>query len=450
MPFVFLMLIALVSWNFFLNRDPYLSNEGQVELSSVAKKVDPDLYVGSYNSNPFKGDESILAFEDPANCGKDRLYLENDIAQIGEVFRKPRSNFTEAKIPVDCILYSMKSFMYSPSSSSQAFSYCKDDKGLPSRGQKTPCLTKDYVNSVYTAYVNVMDCLAIPQTDLLPKLLNESGFHTNVLGYGMDAGVGQLTGDAIKSVLQIETFGGVKTTYLDYHKEEMRKSGKESCNQVLSNLSLISEVSPKQDQRCSLIAVPENPLRNILYTAIFYRYLLYKQTGIIYSKGENFLLSGSQWIPWNEDGNFEYGGSIKPIEKMLVKAGLPNPNINAIKQMMITLGYNAGMNSAVILLKNYLKARTAAKLKVKASDFDFLSEDFSIFKPLKNPKAELARKTKEAQILKESFRGTFPVYLKLNQKTGTAGYLSFVAMKHKQLNAALGENKCTSQKYLQF
>lgn len=454
-PFVFLMLLSFSLWNYFLNQDPDLSEVNQVELSSKekpVKKINPNLYITNVAPIEMNGDSPNLAFEDPEQCGKDRLYLEKDISNIGEVFRKQRNHFPEAKIPMECILYSMKSFMYSPRRNSIAYSYCSDDKGTPPRGKRTACLTKDYVNSIYNAYVDVMDCLAIPQTDLIPKLLNESGFHANTLGYGMDAGVGQLTGDAIKSVLQMGKFGSVNQSYLKYYVKEMEKSKKDSCDRVLSNMSLVSAVSPKQDQRCSLIALPENPLRNILYTGIFYRYILQNQTGILYANGENFLLHGDEWVPWTENSNVEYGGYIKShkIEEKLAKAGLVNPNMNAIKQMLITLGYNSGMQTAVIFLDNYIKARIAAKLPLQPIDFDFLEENFNLFRSLKNPKAEQLRMVKEARIMREPFRASFPVYLRIVQKVGTPGYLSLVAMKHKQLNSAFGESKCTSQKYLQF
>lgn len=438
-------------WSYFSNQG--YRQEGSIEFSSYDKsKVASELYVGSYSTSHSADNVEILSFEDPKTCPKDRLYLESEVENIGEIFRNPRNSFPEAKIPLDCILYSMRTFMYSPQRNSVVYSYCDDEKGNPVRGKKTACLTQNYVYPIYNAYVDVMDCLAIPQTDLIPKLLNESGFHANALGYGMDAGVGQLTGDAIRSVLQKSRFRDEYKTYLDYHLEQMRASRKPSCARVLSNKNLVSAVSPKQDQRCNMIALPGNPLRNILYTGIFYRYILLNQAGIIYSNGQNYIMNGNQWIPWNDEGTQELGGYFKSfqIHDKFVKAGLREPNMNAIKQMMITLGYNSGMQTAMIFLNNYLKARIAAKLPVKLSDFDFISEEFQIFDPVKNAKAEAERQKKVAKIMAEPFRGTFPIYLKLVQKTGTAGYLSNVAGKYKQLNSALGENKCTSPKYLQF
>ncbi len=455
-PILILCFSLFSVWNYYSKHQIY-TQENSIEFSSIdtAKEVpknSAELYVGSYLGSSPNQEALTLSFEDQNVCGKDRLYLEPDIDDIGEIFRNRRKNFPEAKIPIECILYSMRSFMYSPQRTSVAYSYCNEEVGSPVRGKKTACLTQEYVYPVYNAYVDVMDCLEIPQTDLIPKLLNESGFHTNALGHGMDAGVGQLTGDAIKSVLQKGRFEDNVKTYLDYHLEEMRRSRKPSCARVLSNKNLISAVSPNQDQRCNMIALPGNPLRNILYTGIFYRYILLNQAGILYSNGQNYIQDGNQWIPWNENASVEYGGYLKShqIGKKLSKAGLKDANMNAIKQMMITLGYNAGMQTAVIFLDNYLKARIAAKLPVKSSDFDFLQEEFAIFKAVKNPKAEAARQKKLAQIMNEPFRGTFPIYLRLVQKSGTKGYLSNVAAKHKQLNHALGENKCTSPKYLQF
>ncbi len=354
----------------------------------------------------------------------------------------------------------MRSYMYVTRSNSQYYSYCAKDLGEPLRGKKTPCISKEYAYPVYNAYVDVMDCLAIPQTDLLPKLLNESGFHINVIGSSMDAGIGQLTAPAIDEVVKNDRYSGVKMSRLDYYIQEMRKSKKASCDRVLSKIKIINEVDPSSTNRCNLIAVPENPVRNLVYTAIFYRYMLEMQTGIKYFSGKNYIQDGDKWSLWTEESKGELGGVIGRlrIEDKLKKAGLKEYNMNNIKQMLVTYGYNAGPETAVIYLSRYLDARIDAikinkKFALKAEDMSFYGReiDFKIYTPLKKPKEEEARKAKLDLIIKEPYRGTFPVFLKEVQESGAPGYLSFVASKYNVLNKVLPkENLCTSPNYLQF
>ena len=64
-----------------------------------------------------------------------------------------------------------------------------------------PCVTEEYSTAVYNAFVDVTQCLNIPQKELLPKFFNESGMHINAFGGGKDAGVGQLTEAAIVPAL---------------------------------------------------------------------------------------------------------------------------------------------------------------------------------------------------------------------------------------------------------
>ena len=69
----------------------------------------------------------------------------------------------------------MRKFIDASSRASRYYSYCAQAGGGPVRPKKTHCITPEYVQSVYNSYVDVLDCLDIPQKDLLPKLFNESG-----------------------------------------------------------------------------------------------------------------------------------------------------------------------------------------------------------------------------------------------------------------------------------
>ncbi len=389
-------------------------------------------------------------YETIDSCGNSRLYFLKGLQALPTLYTTERSSFAEAEFPSKCLLYIQKNFLFSPAEPSSYFSYCASTTGSPKRGVRTHCVLKEYTQTVYNSYVDVMDCLDIPQKDLIPKLFLESGFHVNTLGKGFDGGVGQLTDSALSAIIEVKNFSSGPQKHFDYMLAQMRKSGKSSCQRLLSQKNIFGPVTASASQRCSIIGLPENPLKNIFYTGLFYQYMLRIQTGITYTAGYSLRSDGSRAFH-DERASEDFSGYFATynIKSRFKRLGL-EPNMNSLRQMMITSGYNAGVQSAFLFLKNYLEARELHKLPLTAQDFDFQNQDMSLFRTCGDAKEESQRQAKLASVKAVAYKFSFPIYLRLVQKTGAAGYLSFASGRGKKLNKELGEGVCTSPKYLQF
>lgn len=340
--------------------------------------------------------------ETPQSCDPERNYLVNGLAQISPVYRLTRSEVPETPIAKECVAYIMKNFT-SLKKKSPAFARCSPTKegfpGEPSIGEDRegnfpPCVTDDYVNSTYNALVDVTDCLNIPLGEILPKLYNESGLHVNTLGGGFDAGVSQLTVSALREVFM--SYNGVETnpSSLGWYMKEIARSKKASCQRIAADPSLaiklpagkrvckLNEVEAdsklpldqqtcfkpwSKENRCVVMETPSSPLRNVLYMGVFYRAMLRSVTGLNYSAGRDVI--NSQTYTGVEVLN-GFLGRNNYVERMK-KLGATNANEQVIRQILISVGFNAGINTGNILLNNYLKQKEAKQTSIKDSDFDF-------------------------------------------------------------------------------
>lgn len=372
-----------------------------------------------------------LDFETPESCGPERNYLEKDLAQINPLFKNTRKDISSDAPPRSCATYIMKNF--ASLDARLAFrSQCVDKNGRqlssPVRfhetervnegGQevekkiyfKSPCVTEDYVNSVYNSLIDVSECLNIPVKELLPKLYNESGLHINTLGPANDAGVGQLT----LSALGGDVFEPLNDKYKDgdpnrtnqkstfqYYIEEMTKSSKPSCQRILSQQNVVNlvpageilcdskyaktakgknECYPVWDisHRCDFISSPENPLRNVVTLGMLYRNNLLHSTGIKYVAGKDALGD----TPYT--AGMPYGGYFskeKYVEK-LQSLGVQHPKQEVLKTAILSLAFNAGLPAAKRFMTNYINDRVMLKVRTTDKDFDFLNTDvmkWSIF-----------------------------------------------------------------------
>jgi hypothetical protein len=389
-------------------------------------------------------------YETVESCGNSRLYFLKGLQAVSPLYSSERDSFPEAEFPSKCLLYIQKNFLFSPDEPSQYFSYCPVASGAPRRGVRTHCVLKEYTQTIYNSYVDVMDCLDIPQKDLIPKLFLESGFHANTLGKGFDGGVGQLTDSAIAAVFEVKNFPTGSAKHIDYMASQMRKSGKASCQRILAQKNILSPVSSAGSQRCSIIGLPENPTRNIFYTGLFYHYMMRIQTGVTYTAGYSLRTDGSRLFhDPREAENFDGYFATYDIKNRLKKLGV-EPNMAALRQMMLTSGYNAGVHTAFLFLKNYLDARELHQLPLTAADFDFQNQDMSLFWTCGDQAQENIRLKKLSAARLVAYKFSFPIFLRLVQKTGAPGYLTFAAGRSKKLNKEFGDGVCTSPKYLQF
>lgn len=410
--------------------------------------------LGNCNCKLGDSPENVVALESSDKCSKDRLYFQATLKKLDPLFLKSRTAKEGSEFPMSCVGYVMRTYLDARTRPSRFYSYCAKPSGRPRKPKKTHCVTEEYVTSVYSSYVDITNCLDIPQRDLIPKLFNESGFHINTLGSGFDAGVGQLTGPAIASVQQLATFDGKTMTWLEMFKEQISKSEKPSCQRIAKFPELFKKVPIEPSQRCGLIAAPENPLKNVLYTGIFYHYMLRSQTGSRFFKGYTYLPKGNDFVAMDRYAkDVDFAGYFQEykIKERLRALGIAKPNMQALRQMMITLGYNSGMESAFILLDNYLKARTRKKLKLTESDFDFQTHFYSKYaRKLKDRKQE-AKRVKELKAIRSApYKMPFPIYLRVVQRTGAPGYLSAVSNRLLQLDKEMGEGTCTTPNFLKF
>lgn len=335
------------------------------------------------------------SLETAEQCGPERTYYVDDLKKLSPVYAKTRAHLSQNQPPKECVSFIMQNFipLNSPSS---AIAKCKDEKGAalssPTRGTdgagfQPPCATETYVNSVYNALVDVGDCLSIPVKELLPKLYNESGLHVNTLGGGFDAGVGQLTVSALREVFM--RYDGISNnpSALDWYVKEIAKSTKDSCKRIIAEKSAYEIDIPKGQKicfsgeasdadcympwasanRCIVMTVPANPLKNVLFTGIFYRSMLKNATGIGFSAG-NDTINGRTYRD-GEDFN-GYIGSGNFVERMR-KLGATHADAGTLKQILVSLGFNAGIRSGKIYLENYIKQKESKKKFMKDQDVDF-------------------------------------------------------------------------------
>lgn len=337
------------------------------------------------------------SMETPEQCGPARNYLLKDLKNLSPNYATTRlqSHVGRDIPPRECVSFIMQNFL-PLNLKSIAMSQCRNEKGdlllSPTKGAdgagyQPPCATEAYVNSIYNSLMDVGDCLNIPIKELLPKLYNESGLHVNTLGGGFDAGVGQLTVSALREVYMRYDGEPNNPSALDWYVKEIAKSKKESCKRIIAERSAYQNDVPQgrkicfsgessdadcytpwsSANRCTVMTIPSNPLKNVLFTGIFYRSLLKNATGIRYSAGQD-ILNGRPYQA--EDDLNGYIGAGNFVER-LRNLGATHASGSVVKQMIVSLGFNAGIRSGKIYLENYLKQREAKRKYLKDQDIDF-------------------------------------------------------------------------------
>lgn len=465
----------------------------------------------------------VLDFETPESCGEERNYLNSQIQKVANVYRLTRQESdheSKQNVPRQCLTFIMKKF-FEPAMTApkRMFAYCADATGRPeedpaSRGEiqpkidilkkliskkgirseefdaiskkirgyeasvkhkyyMQPCVTEAYTQTVYNAFTDVANCFNIPQREILPKIFNESGFHINAYGAGKDAGVGQLTAEAIDAALP----------KLPYYITEMLKSHKPSCRRLSQYSSSFASVEPDLFNRCNLIASPENPLRNLFYTAVFYRESLRYVSGITFRAGQDIVLrnDGQEYVLKGR-ADEELGGALErqQIREKFERLGYKDVNLHRLKTMIVSLGYNSGVMTALNRLNDYLNERIEHSaiekdLSLNASHFDFENIDVRKLRKIVIPqvskkedseeersqiaKAEVARMKSLPDYYGKAYRLSFPEYLVLRTNSGPngkepyqlygfPGYLSALALKNKILLSQFSGGECTTPGYL--
>lgn len=337
-----------------------------------------DLAIDEDGNKLVSSSSNSIDYEDTKTCKANRLFFE----KIIEAKKKDVSDFLaeredppetdEKAMPRRCVTNVMNKFNLS----SYFFARCAGPTGTPVRGEAKPCISKSLVNYTYNALIDVADCMNINPKSLLPKLSNESGLIINTFGSGMDAGVGQLTGDAIEEV----------NKYYDGYLKEIQAAaatGKASCQRILKNPKLLTKVQELSGSRCGLIAAVENPLRNILYMGVYNRLNSDYFSGIKYKAGQDYL--GDKIV--KNDPSDDLAGAFEKnnVKKLMKEAGLEvdKINFNRVVEMVNLVGYNAGPNTAFKMFLDYLNRRIAHN-KIPQVKKRFLTDaDFNFHDPKK-------------------------------------------------------------------
>ncbi len=427
--------------------NPYAISPAQLDSYDLALRESS----GLNNNSPFDfatiaGEEAAVNYEELAVCtakNKNRGNIEAVILKAAKQSPMMANAIAERShesktIPRKCITHVMNKFNPSPKSLAR----CPGGMGTePARGGAKPCISKNLVNLTYNHFTDVAECLNIEAKDLLPKLSNESGVIINTLGAGWDAGVGQLTQSAIEEV----------NKHYDRYVAEMEKASikKPSCMRVMQYKPYLKKAKDVLASRCSFIVPPENPMKNIVYMAVYNRMNLDHLLGIKYIAGESFIDNNGQMIAYTGTTsdriiNGKFGNN--QIQQKFAQLGISDLSLDNVATMVAFNGYNAGPSTAFNMLNEYLTKRISAKKSLTERDFDFhtpkTATDIdgkvksvteiarlnvrSAFIKKNDPEAKI--KVKRAKVLPEKIRKshllTFPEFLIYNQNNFDSSILN--------------------------
>lgn len=352
-----------------------------------------------------------------------------------------------ASVPAECLGFAMnESFpKIAVGERSRFFVKCSSEKSLPEPGQPRPRYKDTEIKNLTLAFEAVTDCLEIEPQWLFPKLMMESGFHVQIQNPNGDAGVGQLTAKAIQDVDQV----------LPTYKSLIFQSKRKSCQWIKNSTQYRSHFwrPVLGESKCALMNKQSNPLRNLLYAAIFHKL------------NEQYV--ESEFIK-------------RQIPSLLKEAGFPMNETGRLKKILVTLGYNTGGSVAVKNLQEFLFSRidfirrksqefnseimrkinpsdlNKSLAYVSAKDFDFsvgLAEFNRKKQQMRQQLQEGNRQLSDAeaeQAVQRVLRNvsvslyTFPEWLKVWQSHGGPGYVSGIATMAVRLDKKFGPGVCAN------
>lgn len=303
-----------------------------------------------------------LEYEDIIACNADRQFYENKLELYPDLrWLSQRRQVAANDFKPECVTYSMNQFQIPKTN----YAVCARSNGSPNLPGSKPCVTPKLVHLTYNIFKDITECLNLDAKQLMPKIDFESGFFINAYGSDHQSGIGQLTKSAIEDVNQ----------QLDYYINEVEKAApqKKSCAQVLKIKKYFSKASSNTNQRCSLIGLPENPARNIFYSALFNKINAERIAGIKYVAGRDYINTQQGLVPVQNNEQDEFAGFFEKydIKNKLSQLGLAKINLTYFKDLIVLLGYNTGAETAFKLLNEYLDKRIENNLTLSWKDFDF-------------------------------------------------------------------------------
>ncbi len=459
--------------------DPQMVSEYDERLAELPYSTANNFFSYEHISD----NEIKFQFEEPSKCAPAKLHYEKLISSNPKLKSWIQLPETESPaLPLRCITHIMNSVTLPKKN----YAICTKPSGAGRRGAEKSCTTPKMVSLTYNMYVDVTDCFNLNPKDLLPKISNESGFALNAYGGMGDGGIGQLTGIAIEEVNKV---------YDTYMTQVLKAAAnKPSCARISKDKSLLTKASHSSADRCSLMAAPENPLKNLIYMAILNRMNMDRISGISYLAGTDYLAKDGDWIPVKHNSTDEFGGVFKKyqLKEKLEKLGIRNANLHFFKDALTFAGYNMGTPTSIRLFDEYLSKRLGLKkggqksnlgspyqfdenedypkaIKTSLKDFDFHNTavgrdvdgkeksvvtiarmQVASFAIGKNDKPEVKlQKVKRRKELPRQWAmahlKTFPEYLAYRANSydgtskgrytmhGTPGYLNLVAEKNKSM-----------------
>lgn len=285
---------------------------------------------------------------------KSKLYLEDQILKMSPDYYTDHSSDWDKKLPLKCIQFAQKNF-------NGSYAYCNQENEKPKLGAPRPCLTENYTRLVYNAYHDVKDCFNLDPKSSFLQIMIESGFHINAINKtGFDAGVSQFTKNGLHRVTE--------RNLVEKTRRVLLESNSPSCQRIASVVGKLEIDALQVSQRCSMIALPQNPYRGFM---LHYLHSLRDQ-----------IFFKQQLI------------QIRPeIQPILTPEMI---------EQFVYFAYNRGINGTLKLIDGYYKNRFAAGQPVVSSDFA-LWQNLSEARRLLKRDPRIREELKKRKIKKLSF-----------------------------------------------
>lgn len=260
--------------------------------------------------------------------------LETQLAQLPDVLTQPRPIDSTIDLDKNCITASMETF-YSWTESVREeraakklpaighYGYCESSKQKDVKRLHTPpCQSELYTTVIQNSYNDVLKCLNMNPKKIFAITAVESGFHINTFSLsGQDIGIGQLIPAAITEV----------NAFWNESLAEISASSNPACQNLqpfLANLE--SAPSSGAEQSCAMMALPENPVRNLLYKGLLHQFHEKKMSKYFNQTGMKDRLQQFTGKPWTEE------------------------ELKSLQEVLVFLAYNAGSQGAKDIFESFI------------------------------------------------------------------------------------------------
>jgi hypothetical protein len=357
---------------------------------SVSSANEPTQIQFKNTSDPVEAYNQQTTFQKCSDGSK--YYLHQDILDMDrrQYLVRHESDWSK-KIPIKCIQFAQQNY-------SGAFARCEYvGDSFVIKDVKKPCLTEIYTNFVYNAYHDVSECFNVDPRKTFLQIFIESGFHINAINKkGFDAGIGQFTRNGIQRVGH-ELINRVQRL--------LSESTSPSCERIASIIGKLQPDDFLKKNRCSVIAIPENPYRSLVM------HYLHGLQDRIYFKDE-FLEK-------------------RPYLKEIID--------DEIIDQFVFLAYNRGITGTTTQIDNYIKGRRRARQTLTKEDFNLwqnLNEDLKKMKAEPEKREYLQNKRYGRSLVVR--RMTFAEFLAINEKT----YMAQMTAARDLVNSNFGPDTC--------